>query len=378
MTGEIALILSIDGLATGTIYVLVGLGLVLVFSVTRVVFVPFGDVVSFTALTLAALQLGRLPGTVILIPVLAAVAFAMEAVELMRRGEFARLPRALVCYGIIPVLPAAVGWLMAGREWPDGVQIVLAIALVAPMAPLLDRIAFRPLADASVLLLLIVAVAVHFALAGTGLLIFGAEGFRTHPLATEVFNIGGVIVSAQVMLMIVAALLFSLLLYLFFERTITGKALRATAVNRVGARLVGIRPGYTGTLAFLIASLLPGDLAYVILGDQATPDMVAALRHDMGLDQPLWWRYLSWLGHILQGDLGRSFITSRPVARDVAERFPQHQLWPADQKQRARARSLCAELPSVSLHIHDRATGDDLTPEHLAATATDGTARAAA
>ena len=44
-------------------------------------------------------------------------------------------------------------------------------------------------------------------------------------------------------------------------------------------------------LTFLIASLLPGDLAYVILGDQATPEKVAALRHDMGLDQPIWWRY---------------------------------------------------------------------------------------
>ena len=45
-------------------------------------------------------------------------------------------------------------------------------------------------------------------------------------------------------------------------------------------------------LTFLIASLLPGDLAYVILGDQATPEKVEALRHDMGLDQPIWWRYL--------------------------------------------------------------------------------------
>ena len=58
MTGEIALILSIDGLATGTIYVLVGLGLVLVFSVTRVVFVPFGDVVAFSALTLGGAPVG--------------------------------------------------------------------------------------------------------------------------------------------------------------------------------------------------------------------------------------------------------------------------------------------------------------------------------
>ena len=50
MTPDIALILGIDGIATGSIYVLVGLGLVLIFSVTRVVFVPFGDIVAFSAL----------------------------------------------------------------------------------------------------------------------------------------------------------------------------------------------------------------------------------------------------------------------------------------------------------------------------------------
>ena len=75
-------------------------------------------------------------------------------------------------------------------------------------------------------------------------------------------------------------------------------------------------------LTFLIASLLPGDLAYVILGDQATPDKVAALRHDMGLDQPLLIRYVGWLGHILMGDFGRSFRTGQTVLQAVAERFP--------------------------------------------------------
>src|SRR4051812_13453200 len=75
-------------------------------------------------------------------------------------------------------------------------------------------------------------------------------------------------------------------------------------------------------LTFLIASLLPGDLAYVILGDQATPENVAALRHDMGLDQPIWWRYLGWLGHVLQGDFGRSFRTGQTVLQAVAERLP--------------------------------------------------------
>jgi peptide/nickel transport system permease protein len=75
-------------------------------------------------------------------------------------------------------------------------------------------------------------------------------------------------------------------------------------------------------LTFLIASLLPGDLAYVILGDQATPDKVEALRHDMGLDQPVLVRYVGWLWHILQGDFGRSFRTGQTVLQAVAERLP--------------------------------------------------------
>lgn len=89
-------------------------------------------------------------------------------------------------------------------------------------------------------------------------------------------------------------------------------------------RLLAILPVLLAVslLTFLIASLLPGDLALVILGDQATPENVAALRRDMGLDQPLWWRYLSWLGHVLQGDLGRSFRTGQTVLQAVSERIP--------------------------------------------------------
>src|SRR5256885_4999004 len=74
-------------------------------------------------------------------------------------------------------------------------------------------------------------------------------------------------------------------------------------------------------LTFLIASLLPGDLASTILGDQATPENVAALRHDMGLDQPIWIRYFGWLGHVLQGDFGRSFRTGQTVLQAVTERL---------------------------------------------------------
>ena len=64
MTPDIAAILAVDGIANGAIYVLVAIGLVLIFTVTRVIFVPFGDVVGYSALTVAALQLRQMPGTV--------------------------------------------------------------------------------------------------------------------------------------------------------------------------------------------------------------------------------------------------------------------------------------------------------------------------
>ena len=71
MDFQIAAFLAVDGIANGAIYVLIALGTVLIFSVTRVLFVPFGDIAAFSALTLAMIQLGRLPGTVLLLLLLA-------------------------------------------------------------------------------------------------------------------------------------------------------------------------------------------------------------------------------------------------------------------------------------------------------------------
>ncbi len=276
MTPDIGLILGIDGIATGSIYVLVGLGLVLIFSVTRVVFVPFGDIVAFSALTLAAMQLGRTPGTIYLIATLAVIACLVEVVHHAQSGQLRRIPRGLLGYGVLPLIPAAIAWLTAGTALPSFLQIPLAIALVVPIGPLIERIALRPLADASVLLLLIVSVALTFGLSGLGLLFFGAEGFRTKPLTSEIFRFGTVIVSSQTLLMLGSAVVFSLLLFLFFEHTLSGKALRATSINRVGARIVGIRPSGTATLAFLLASLLAA-----ISGILISP--VTTLYYDFGL-----------------------------------------------------------------------------------------------
>jgi branched-subunit amino acid ABC-type transport system permease component len=269
MTPDIGLILGIDGIATGSIYVLVGLGLVLIFSVTRVVFVPFGDIVGFSALTLAAMQLGRMPGTVYLIATLALTACLIEIGHHWQRGAPRRIPLGLLYYGVLPLVPAAIAYFTVGPNLPSWLQVPLAIALVVPIGPLIERIALRPLADASVLLLLIVSVALTFGLSGLGLLFFGPEGFRTRPLTAEIFHLGTVIVSAQTLLMLASAIVFSLLLLLFFDYTLAGKALRATAINRVGARLVGIRPANTAALAFLLASLL-GAVSGILIGPTTT------------------------------------------------------------------------------------------------------------
>jgi len=87
MTPEIALLLAQDGISTGAIYVLVALGIVLIFLVTRVIFVPFGDVVGYSALTVAALQLRQMPGTVWLVLTLAAIAtFANAHPDVLKAG----------------------------------------------------------------------------------------------------------------------------------------------------------------------------------------------------------------------------------------------------------------------------------------------------
>src|SRR6185436_913003 len=92
----------------------------------------------------------------------------------------------------------------------------------------------------------------------------------------------------------------------------------------LGRRLLYLLPVLFAVtlLTFLIASLLPGDLAYTILGDQATPEKVEALRAQMGLDRPIWERYLIWLWSAVQGDLGRSFRTGEMVLSAVVDRLP--------------------------------------------------------
>jgi branched-chain amino acid transport system permease protein len=253
---SIAAFLVQDGVTNGAIYALLALALVLVFTVTRIIWIPSGEFVTYGTLTLAGLQLGKPPGTIGLLVGMALAAALVETIASLRNRELRRLPVRLALWLGVPLSIAGVIWWAAPREWPLPLQVVLTLAAVTALGPLLYRIVYQPIADASVLVLLIVSVAVHFALTGLGLWFFGAEGSRTPAFTSLSFKVSDLTFSAQSLLVVATSIVLIGALYVFFGRTLYGKALRATAVNRIGARLVGISPSFAGALTFVLAGLL--------------------------------------------------------------------------------------------------------------------------
>ena len=207
-------------------------------------------------MTLASFQAGKTPGTLWLL-IGAGVAVALVDLTIaLRSGVLRRIPRIVGWNLVYPAAVAAIVFLLKPSEFPLLAQIALALVLVVPLGPMVYRLAFQPLAEASVLVLLIVSVAVHLALVGLGLLFFGAEGSRTPAFSDASFDLGLVKVNGQTLWVVGASLLLIVALAVFFERTIYGKALRATAMNRTGARLMGISTIMAGKLSFLLAALI--------------------------------------------------------------------------------------------------------------------------
>jgi branched-chain amino acid transport system permease protein len=253
---QIALLLAQDGVTNGAVYALLALALVLVFAVTRVIFIPQGEFVAFGALTLASLQSGKLPGTLWLLVGMGAAIAIIEVTSALRNQQLRRIPTILLLNCGVPLLLAGILFAVSPATLPLPVQVFLALILVVPLGPMIYRLAYQPIAEASVLVLLIVSVAVHVTLIGLGLLFFGAEGSRTPAFTDMSFELGDALLQGQTVLVVVSSAVLIIALYFFFERTIYGKALRATAMNRTGARLMGISATMAGRLSFTLAALI--------------------------------------------------------------------------------------------------------------------------
>ena len=267
MDFSIAALLTQDGLTNGAIYCMLALALVLVFAVTRVIFIPQGEFVAFTVLTLAAFEQNKLPGTVWLLLALGAAATLADAVSLRRAPR--RMLRAVAGNALPSLAAAGLVWVAFALQAGFALQVLVTVIAVTAMGPAVYRLAYQPVATAPVLTLLIVSVAVHFVLTGLGLLFFGAEGARTSAFINATFVLGNINVSGQSLLVYAFTVALVVGMALFFKYTLFGKALRATAANRTGARLVGISPNFAGSLAMTLAAAI-GAVSGLLIGSITT------------------------------------------------------------------------------------------------------------
>lgn len=240
----------------GAIYALLGLALVLVFLVTRVILIPQGEFVTFGALSLAFLANGKIPGTAHLLVLLGLLVCLLEIIKSWQTKQWSKLKRTFAWALVLPLVLELLAPMVAGEDVPLLLQVLFSLALVIPMGPMIYRLVYQPVEQASVLVLLIISVAVHFAMTGLGLLFFGAEGWRTPALVEGTVQIGPVAWTMQTFVVLATCIVLITGLWLFFGRTLYGSALRATAVNRRGARLVGISTSTAGSLTFTLAATI--------------------------------------------------------------------------------------------------------------------------
>lgn len=310
MSTDIALWLVQDGVTTGAIYALLALALLLVFAVTRIIFVPQGEFISYAGLTLGMLQLGQLPGTVYVLVGGGVVVALLDGYAAWRERAPRRLVRIALVNLVLPVALALLTAWAAPRKLDAGWLVALTLALVIPLGPMLYRIVYRPMADTSVLVLFIISMAAHYALSGLGLVIFGGEGLRTNPISDLKFALGVLQISAQSLWVVGASLLCMAALWAFFERSLTGKALRATAMNRIGARLVGIPSASAGQLAFWLAAAI-GALSGILISP------ISTIYYDTGLMIGL----KGFVGAILGGMISYPLAVAGALAVGLLESF---------------------------------------------------------
>jgi branched-chain amino acid transport system permease protein len=210
----------VTGITNGSIYALIALGFVVIYSVTSV------------------------------------INFA--------QGEFAMLGALLAVWLI------AVGL-------PQGLALVVAVVGVGLFSAVLYQVGLRPARDASPLTLIIITIGAALAIRGVALVLWGTDPYQMAPFTTgSPLQVGGAVIRQQSLWVLGTTLVLQPLLHLFFTRTMLGRSLRACAVNRLAARLMGIRTDRMALLAFGLSGAV-GALGGVIIA----PIIFAT--YDMGL-----------------------------------------------------------------------------------------------
>jgi branched-chain amino acid transport system permease protein len=212
--------LLIAGLTVGSIYALIALGFVVIYSVTGVINFAQGDFAMLGALLAITLS-----------------------------GETPLFNRSTV----------------VNLNWPLPLAIVVAALLVAWLGMGLYRFAIRPARTDAVIVQIIITIGAAIALRGVALIVWGTDPYRLPDFTVgPPIKIGRAVLTLQDIWIVGVTLALLVLLYLFFQHTLLGKALRACAINRTAARLMGINVGTMTLLAFALSAGI-GALAGIVI-----------------------------------------------------------------------------------------------------------------
>jgi branched-chain amino acid transport system permease protein len=216
--------LILDGLRAGSIYALMAMGFVVVYSVTGIINFAQGEFVMLGAMICLSVDAMNLP------------------------------------------LPPALKMLAA---------VAAGVLLTTGIGVLMERLTIYPARRSSPVTLIIITIGVTITLRAAALLIWGADphvlpAFTTLALEDRLFRFGEVTIQAQTLWIWAALAVILILLYAFLQRSLIGKALRACAVNRRAAQLMGINPSRMSMLAFALAAML-GAVGGIVLGPVTRP-----------------------------------------------------------------------------------------------------------
>lgn len=307
---DVATILFFEGLTTGAIYALMALGIVVLYSVTGVINVAQGEFVMLSALTVASLRLGNVPGTLYIAVVGLALWGVFAAVAAFREHEPRRAPMAL----FVPLAAAGLLFLLvrwgAHASLPYALQILLAVALTTLLGPISYRIIIQPLPRASVLVFLILTIGLHLALTGLGLAFWGPQPYDIPDFQQGGVTIGAAYLDAQTLWLLGVSAVLLLGLAWIFGRTLFGKSLRAAAINRLGARLSGISVVRAGSFSFTISVFLSA-----VAGVLITP--ITKMVYDFGFALGL----KGFVGAIIGGLVSPVMAVAGALLVGVAEQF---------------------------------------------------------
>ncbi|MFO8009784.1 MAG: branched-chain amino acid ABC transporter permease [Dehalococcoidia bacterium] len=258
----------IFGVQNGSIYALIGLGFTIIYAVTNIInfaqgeFVMLGGMMSY--MMADSMEVPALPAIVIALLVAAAIATFVYSLRGSGTRKSVLLLLTILILGSIPLIMFALDEL-ASAEIPLALASILPILMAGAVGAIMYLLAIRPARRPSMVTLIIITIGASLFIRGVAGELWGVGANRT-PVYWDRASLefAGAVAHTQTLWIFAAVVIITILIQLFFSRTMLGKSLKACAINPTGARLMGIDPRMMALIAFVLAAVVGGTIGAVM------------------------------------------------------------------------------------------------------------------